>query len=144
MAKPACKSRRPGLQQIQIKEESEDPQQGEEDNNEFDLPSPSEIFRLPSRTSHIQRIEPSTKEISQEDSQEINQEIGQEIGQQVSQEVSQEEPNPYHRRRRRVFSNASLMVSPPRTRRRHQLNPQDYEHMQASGPTPQACSGSRE
>ncbi|KAJ5900320.1 uncharacterized protein N7473_004390 [Penicillium subrubescens] len=63
-----------------------------------------------------------------------------ETEQEVSQEVSLlSKP----RRRRREISTSSL-VSPPRTRKRYQLKPQDHERMQASGPTPQTWSRSQD
>jgi hypothetical protein len=124
------KPRRPKIHRVHIKEEAQgpsyqDPQPvKEEGNDDFDLPSPSEIFRFRSQSHDI--------------SQAISQELGQEIGQEIGREGHEDnhEAIPISRRRRRVTSSTSSMVSPPRTRRRYQLKSQDHERMQASGPTP--------
>lgn len=131
--KAARKPRRPKAHQVQIKKEAEDPQQHEDpllNTDDFDLPPPDELFRLLSQTLGSRSLgevsHPQSEHVSPEIGQEIGQEIDQELGQEIDQEISREsptipsEPIPY--RRRRVISNASSVISPPRTRKRHQLN----------------------
>jgi hypothetical protein len=66
-----------------------------------------------------------------------NQEVTDDQG--VAQEIEQEGAS---RRRRRGISSSSI-ISPPRTRKRYQLNPEDHERMQASGPTLRSWSRSQ-
>jgi hypothetical protein len=70
--------------------------------------------------------------------QEADEEITDNQG--VAQEIEQEGAS---RRRRRRGISSSAIVSPPRTRKRYQLNPEDHERMQASGPTLRSWSRSQ-